>query len=269
MNINESPDPRSSMWSWMAQQLRFQRMQRGLTGDALAKILNVARSSISRLENGDAKLTEKQAAILDEEWNTGGLFSVMLWYARQGHDPTWFRSFTEFEARALWMKIYSGQLIPALFQTPAYARALFAQGRAPDLDKAVEDRMSRQSILTRQNPPDMWVLLAETTLVCEVGGREAMREQLAKLLEISELPTVYLRVVPNSAGANHGLDGPFKIIKVKEGQVGYVDASHGGRLVADPAEVERFAVKFDQIGTVALPVDASRALIKQLMETMT
>ncbi|MFI0447114.1 helix-turn-helix transcriptional regulator [Actinomadura sp. 6N118] len=270
MNINESPDPRSSMWAWIAYSLRFHRMQRGLTGDAVGKLLNCARSSISRLENGEAKLDEKQAAILDEAWNTGGHFGIMVWYARQGHDPTWFKSFTEFEARASSMKIYSGQLIPALFQTPAYARALLIEGREPglDLDLAVSARMSRQSILTRKSPPDVWVLLAETALGCLVGGATVMREQLGKLLEFSELPNVFLRVVPNSAGANPGLDGSFKIIKVKEGQVGYVDAFHGGRLVADPAEVERFAVKFDQIGTVALPIDASRALIKQLMETL-
>ncbi|SFO15801.1 hypothetical protein SAMN04489713_104317 [Actinomadura madurae] len=268
MNINEPPDPRSSMWAWIAYSLRFHRMQRGLTGDAVGKLLNCARSSISRLENSEAKLTDKQAAILDEAWNTGGLFSITLWFARQGHDPTWFRTFTQFEARSLWMKIYSGQLVPALFQTPAYARALFAEGRASDLDKAVEDRISRQSILTKLDPPDVWVLIAESALACQVGGAQVMREQLAKLLEISELANVFLRVVPNTAGANAGLDGSFKIIKVKEGQVGYVEASNGGRLVADPAEVERFGVKFDRIGTVALPVVASRALIKHLMETM-
>jgi transcriptional regulator with XRE-family HTH domain len=267
MNINESPDPRTSMWDWIAQALRFHRMQRGLTGDAVAKILNVARSSVSRLENGEAKLTEKQAAILDDEWNTGGFFSIALWYARQGHDPAWFWTFTGFEARSRWMKIYSGQLIPALFQTFGYARALLAQGREPDLDKKVEDRISRQDILKKHDPPDVWALLAETALACQVGGAEAMQEQLAKLLEVAELPNVFLRVVPNSAGANPGLDGSFKIIKVKEGQVGYVDAQHGGRLVADPAEVERFGVKFDHVGTIALPVDASRALIKHLMET--
>lgn len=269
MNINESPNPRSSMWAWIAYSLRFHRMHRGLTGDAVGKLLNCARSSISRLENGEAKLDERQAAILDEAWNTGGLFGIMVWYARQGHDPTWFKSFTEFEARALGMKIYNGQLIPALFQTPAYARALLIGGhRERDIDGAVSARLARQDILTKPSPPNIWVLLAETALVCQVGGTAVMREQLAKLLEFSDLPDVYLRVVPNSAGANPGLDGSFKIIKVKEGQVGYVDAFHGGRLVADPAEVERFAVSFDQIGAVALPVDASRTLIERLMETM-
>ena len=32
MNINESPDPRSSLWAFMAYLLRFHRMERGMSG---------------------------------------------------------------------------------------------------------------------------------------------------------------------------------------------------------------------------------------------
>ena len=269
MNINESPDPRSSMWAWIAYSLRFHRMQRGLTGDAVAKLLYCARSSISRLENAEAKLDEKQAAVLDEAWHTGGHFSIMVWYARQGHDPTWFKSFTEFEARATVMRQYSGQLIPALLQTPAYARALLLAGREPEAEKAVSARISRQAVLEQENPPELWVLLAETALAVWVGGRDVMREQLAKLLELSVRPYVTLRIVENAAGANPGLDGAFKIIKVREGEIAFVEAPNGGRLVADIAEVESFKLRFDRIGAVALPVDSSQTLIKQYMEALT
>jgi hypothetical protein len=243
-------------------------MQRGLTGDAVAKLLNCARSSISRLENGEAKLDEKQAAVLDEAWNTGGHFALLVWYARQGHDPTWFKAFTDFESRASLTKQYSGQLIPALLQTPAYARALLIAGREKDVEPAVTDRLRRQSVLDKDPPPELWVLLAETALEVIVGGKAVMREQLERLLDMSALPHVTLRVVPNSAGANQGLDGSFKIIKVKEGEVAFVEAPNGGRLVADVAEVESFKLRFDRIGAVALPVDSSQTLIKQYVETM-
>lgn len=269
MHINESPEPRSSMWAWMAYYLRFQRMQHGMSGHALARLLNCARSSISRLENREAKLTDAQAAALDREWNTGGTFTIMLWYARLGHDPNWFKNFTDSEGRASVLKIYSGQLIPALLQTPAYARALLVEGREPGIDALVEARMARQRILTNDSPADLWVVLAETALPCLVGGKAVMREQLARLIELSHLPNVMLRIVPNTAGANPGLDGPFKVIKVKEGQVGYVEAPTGGRLVADASEVDGLIDRFDRIGAVALPVDSSRSLIKHLMETMT
>jgi transcriptional regulator with XRE-family HTH domain len=233
MNINESPDPRSSLWAFMAYLLRFHRMERGVSGAALADLLNCARSSISRLEHADAKLTDAQAARVDEEWRTGGLFGVLLYFARLGHEPNWLKSFDELMARAFVIKIYSGQVIPGLLQTPEYARALFAAGREPDVDAAVQARMARQGPLSRQDPPEIWVLLAETALLCHVGGRKVMRARLGRLLELSELPNVILRVVPNTAGANLGLDGPFKIVTVKEGAVAYLDALNGGRLAPD------------------------------------
>ncbi|MDN3352948.1 Scr1 family TA system antitoxin-like transcriptional regulator [Actinomadura sp. DC4] len=36
---------------------------------------------------------------LDKEWRTGGHFSIMLWYARLGHDPDWFKQHVDVEAR--------------------------------------------------------------------------------------------------------------------------------------------------------------------------
>jgi transcriptional regulator with XRE-family HTH domain len=269
MNINESPDPRSSLWAFMAYMLRFHRMQRGESGAALAELLNCARSSISRLENGDAKLTPKQAAEVDEAWTTGGLFGVLLYYARLGHDPNWFKSFTEAEVRASVMKIYSGQLIPAVLQTPEYARAVLTAGRWPDVEGAVKARMARQGLLTKKDPPDVWVLLAETVLLPHVGGKKAMHRQLGRLLELSELPNVTLRVVPNTAGANYGLDGPFKIVTLKEGMVAYVEALNGGRLVPETSEVADLDTRFDRIGAVAESVESSRRLIRELMETFT
>ncbi|RKS78826.1 hypothetical protein BZB76_0260 [Actinomadura pelletieri DSM 43383] len=267
MNMNDPPDPRSSMWAWIAYSLRFHRMQRGLTGDAVGKLLNCARSSISRLENAEAELTDKQAAILDEAWNTGGTFAVMLWYARQGHDPTWFKSFIGFEVDASMIQSYDGQLIPALFQTPDYARALLMAGRNQNVEKDLEKRLLRQKILEREAPPDLWVLLSESAIDLPIGGPKVMSNQLAHLVKLSELPNVILRVVPKVAGAHEGLDGPFKIITVRRGEVGFVEAPNGGRLVMEASEVRGLKLRFDRIGAVALPLDSSRRLIEQLMET--
>jgi hypothetical protein len=129
--------------------------------------------------------------------------------------------------------------------------------------------MARQAPLRRKDPPEIWVLLAETALLCHVGGKKVMRDQLRMLLELSELPNVILCVVPNSAGANLGLDGPFKIVTVKEGAVAYLDALNGGRLAPDMSEVAELDVRFDRIGAVAEPIDASRRVIREVMETFT
>ncbi|WP_168221135.1 DUF5753 domain-containing protein [Actinomadura sp. WMMA1423] len=268
MNINEPPDPRLNLWATIAFFLRFQRMQHGQTGDTVARWLNRSRSSISRLESGESQLKESEAAILDAKWNTGGLFATLLWFARLGHDPNWNKNYLAFEERASEMRSYDGQLIPALLQTPEYARALLLAGRPKNLEKSVEARMARQAILHKPDPPEIWVLIAETALGPQVGGRDVLREQVAHLIRLSELPNVILRIVPNAAGANEGLDGPFKVLKVKEGEIAFLEAPNGGRLELDAEEVVGLRNRFDRIGAAALPVEMSRALLKDTVENI-
>lgn len=267
-NINESPDPRLNLWAAIAYYLRFLRLQHGQSGDHVAGLLRRSRSSISRLEGGQSHLRQTEADILDREWNTGGLLGFLLFYARLGHDPNWLKNYLDFEQRATVLRMYDGQRIPALLQTPEYARALLVAGRSRNPDKAVEDRMSRKDILHRAAPAELWVLLAETVLAPLVGKADVMRAQLAHLLECSELPNVILRIVPNRAGANEGLDGPFKVITVKEGDIGFIEAPIGGRLELDAAKVAELRSRFDRIGAMALPVDSSQALIQRVMESL-
>jgi hypothetical protein len=128
--------------------------------------------------------------------------------------------------------------------------------------------MARQEILRRPVPPDVWITLAESVLDWPVGGRPVLIEQLARLMEISEHPNIVLRIVPKSAGAYDGLDGPFMVLSGKNGDTTYVDAPNGGRLVVDSSEVQSFIDRFDRIGAHALPVDSSRSLIKEVMEKL-
>ncbi|MCO6006653.1 helix-turn-helix transcriptional regulator [Actinoallomurus purpureus] len=268
MQAKSSPDPKSSMWAWMAHDLRFHRAQRNLTGDAVAKILNCARSSISRLENAEAKLDDGQAAALDRAWRTGGHFSIQLWYAQRGHDPNWHQQHLDIEARSSVIKVFEALVVPGLLQTSEYAHALIAAGGVPNVDRLVEERMPRQVILTRDDPPVLLILLTESVLDWSIGGPAVMRNQLARLLEASELPDVGIRVVPRSAGAHYGLDGSFKIMSGPSGDVAYTESPGGGRLVPSADEVRSYLLRYDRIGQQALPEDQSRELIKRVMETM-
>jgi hypothetical protein len=256
------------MWAWMAYALRWNRIERGETGDLLAKTLNCARSSISRLESGEAKLTDKQAEKIDKMWRTGGFFAIALWYARLGHDPNWLKSLAEFERRATVIYNYDGQLIPALLQTPDYARALLSAGRSKNIEADLDKRMARQVVLDRQDPPDLSVLLSESVLDIPVGGPQVMRAQLAHLLEMTDRFNITVRVIPREAGAHEGLDGPFKVFTVREGDVGFVEAPTGGRLVPQRDEAYELRARFERIGHVALPVHSSRRLIESRMEAM-
>jgi transcriptional regulator with XRE-family HTH domain len=247
---------------------RFQRTQRGLSGEALGKILNCSKATVSRLESGVTKLGETEAAVLDKTWNTGGNFSIMLWYAHLGHDPDWFKQYIDLEAISSVIKVWQVDLVPGLLQTVEYARAGLLAGGVTDVEEALATRMERQKILERENSPVLWVLIAEGLLEIPGGGRDVMRAQLAHLLELSHRPNIGLRVVPRNAGLHPGLDGSFMIMTTESGDVAYVEAPGGGRLVPSPPEVRSYVLRCDRIGQEALPSGPSRDLIRRVMEAM-
>jgi hypothetical protein len=220
------------------------------------------------LEAGRFKLTDPQAAAADTKFDLNQHFQRMLKYAREGHDPNWFREHLTYEAKAKQHKIYELAMIPGLLQTEAYMRYQFTEAGSKDVEGQVAARLARQEILNREAPPLVWVLLDEGAIDRPMGGPEIMREQLAKLLELAALRQVSVRVVPRSAGWHHGLEGAFKVMTVGAAEVVYTEANMGGRLVLGASEVEDFAVRYDKIGVKALPEDSSRGLIKEVMEAM-
>ncbi|TDB98000.1 DUF5753 domain-containing protein [Actinomadura sp. 7K534] len=267
MTAADEIDPTSSLHAWLAYDLRLYRRRHRMTGAEVGKIIGYVRSHVSNLEAGRVQLDMKQAGRLDEAWDTGGHFQRLVTFARKGHDPNWFLQHGQYEAAASVIRIYQGQIIPPPLQTEDYMRALLAESDAEDLEQAVQSRMARQgAILSRTSPPYVWVLLDEDAITSEIGGREVMFDQLSHLLELGKLPYVSVRLLSKSAGAHLGLDGPFRLITVKNRLVAYVGARRGGRLIEDAAEVQELAVDYERIGFKALSEDASRARIAEFLE---
>jgi hypothetical protein len=267
IHVREPLDPKISLWHFLAFYLRFQREKRGLSLAQWGQIIGAARSTVSNIEAGRLKIHDDQARALDKKWETGGVFELLLWYARTAHDPDWFRQFAQYEAEARVIRIYQGQIIPTPLQMADYARALLAASSAKDIDAAVAGRLARQeAVLNRPDPPFVWVLLDEGALDYQIGGPEIMKAELRHLLELGEAPHVSVRVVPDSAGAHLGLDGPFRVISLDSRDVAYAGAQRGGRLIEATGEVRALSVDYDRIGMKAASEDASRVLIKRLME---
>jgi hypothetical protein len=266
MTSRESLDPRGSLWDLIAVQLRRHREERQMSGSALGALLNLDRSSVSRLEGGTMKLQEKHAKVLDREWCTEDLFSLLVHYARTGHDTEWLQVHAELESRASELRIWELSWVPGLLQTEDYARAIFTAFGRDDIDTMVSARMARQEALSRQPVPLVWAYLDQGVIEQPVGGPEVMRAQLARLLELSQLRHITIRVMPRSVGAHVGRDGSFKIMTVAGGDQIYTEASEGGRLTADGTDVRLFRVHFTRISDHALPVDPSLRLIQEVME---
>ncbi|MFI9158936.1 Scr1 family TA system antitoxin-like transcriptional regulator [Kitasatospora aureofaciens] len=88
-----------------------------------------------------------------------------------------YRDFIALEEVASSVRTFQSQIIPALLQTPDYARALTAAGRRWKRPEEIEQfaavRLKRQQRLTAESPLPLSVVLAEGALRQQVGGPEA------------------------------------------------------------------------------------------------
>ncbi|GAA0372441.1 helix-turn-helix transcriptional regulator [Actinoallomurus spadix] len=260
-------DPMSSLWDVIALQLRFQRERAGLTGTQLGDSIGCVRSTVSRIESNALKLDPKQAALADEALKTGGLFAALIFHALREPDGQWRKEHRDIEASASTIRIFEAVVIPGLLQTPEYARALAIAGGATDevVRAVVEERMERQAILTRADPPLLWAIIAETVLEWPVGGAEVMREQLQHLLQAANMLNVGIRVVPKSTGAYMGLDGSFKVLSNATGDVAYTESPEEGKMVYSFG-ARKYLERYDRISLKALNDTQSKDLIRTKME---
>ncbi|MEO3782864.1 DUF5753 domain-containing protein [Actinocorallia sp. B10E7] len=280
------PDPRLSLKSLIAAELRLLRRELGLTGTQLGQIMKVDKTLVSRIESGRRPLQLEHARLLDahaadlrkqrlgENGNPDDhhprFESLVLLAARQPSDD-WNQEHVRQEQRAHTLKLWEPLFVPGLLQTESYAREVYSSTDVPmDVERLVERRMKRQELLTRPDPPRVWVLLEEGVLDRPAGGREVMREQLAHLVELGELPNIVIRVVRKGKCLHQGLEGPFKIMLFSgELPMAYTEAAVGWRLVSNPADVDSFVLRHENLGSIALPREESRALIREYMEKMT
>src|SRR5439155_22062508 len=175
------------------------------------------------------------------------------------------------EAAADAIQAYEALVVPGLLQTEDYARAMIRAGR-PDIDGGeveirVRVRMNRQSLVSQDDPVDLWVVLDEAVLHRPVGGRAVMRQQFDHLVRAAELPNVTVQVLPFAAGAHAGMDGTFSILRYEHNPTqNFVFASNaaGGLFLEKDEELERYSFIFDHLRAHALRPEGSVAMIAGL-----
>lgn len=263
----ESLDPSGSLWDLIADDLRFWREHHNMSLAQVGRAIGVSKYTVGDIEHGRHHLQDTHAKRLDKMWELNHHFTRLIRFAKSRHSRDWLSENVDLEAQAEVIKIYEAIVVPGLLQTPDYARALLRAG-ANDVESSLNARIARQAVLERNPPPMLWVLLAENALDWPIGGHQTMHEQLSRLLETSAAPNISIRVVPRSTGAHPGLDGSFRIMIGKLGQVAYTESVSEGRLITASAEVGFYAIMYDRIGHVALPEAQSRDLIKKAMEVM-
>lgn len=183
--------------------------------------------------------------------------------------------FIAMEDAASRIRNWQSSLIPGLFHTPEYTRALaVADGAWDDPDEIehwVEIKQRRQARLFGERPPHYHAVIWEAALRQQIGGSEVMRAQLERLLESAELPNVRLQVLPFRVGAHPCIAGPFSILSFTEGEaldVVQSDVITGMVWVESETESGAYSVMFDRTSRLSLAPRDSVTLIDNMRKEM-
>ena len=138
---------------------------------------------------------------------------------------------------------------------------------AAKVAERLEVRMARQAILERPDPPDITIVVWEPVLHHQIGAGETMREQIARLAELSDMPTVTIHVLPSAHGANPGLGGAIQLAATADTpELLLSDTLVEDHLTNDPAQVRQASSTFNSVRADGLNRAGTRAILVEAME---
>lgn len=217
----------------LGREIRRLRESAALSREGLAKTLSCGTSKISKLELGYSTLSASECSKLVKLFDLKGekatTFHDLAASARKrgsyGKVVDFARGYVGMEADATDLKIFYEELIPALFQTEAYAKAVCSTSVtiAPaDVGHIVEGRMSRGAVLTQPSPPHVSLILGEGALMRLVGGHEIFREQLQYLHRLAHEPHIDIQVLPYTSGEHAAMGTAFTLLRLDDVEATYV-----------------------------------------------
>lgn len=268
----------------LAAELRRLRAAARLTREEVTDRTGINGATLYRIETGRARPQVRTLVALL------GLYGVaeqdrdeLLALSRQSSEQSWLRSFPAglpapyttyitFEAEARALLNYEALFIPGLLQTEPYARTALQRGvptaTEEEIERLVEARMGRQSVLTRNPPLQLWAIVDEAALHRPVGGSEVMNAQLEHLAQAAaELPHVTLQVIPYNVGGHPGMAGAFAILQFGEpsaNDVVYIESQAADLFLESRLDVDRFTAIFENLRAHALAPEASVSFVRRI-----
>lgn len=261
-----------------AARLRELREAAGLSPMEAAELTGLDRATLFRIEGAQVRPQGRSLQALLNAYNASEEDRVELtallkaaaeqtWIHTAASLPRPYATYIGFESEAEGVRNYEILAVPGLLQTEDYARAMI-RGTVPDVSRdevesRVAARMERHQLLTRANPLKLWAVIDESALLREVGGRQVMYEQMARLREAADEPNVTLQVIPRSAGAYPGMHGAFVLLDFPgEGHdVVYIENGINDLFMESEEDVASHIILFEHLRAVAAAPDATRTIL--------
>ncbi len=251
-------------------QLKMWRKRAGVSREQLAEESDYSVDMVSAVERGTRMPPTTMIRAAEGLCGAGPFLQDAADKIVVNKFPDWFEEYVQYETDAVSLGLYENHVVPGLFQTEAYARAVFLN-EYPRLDddeieRRFAARMERQKLLTRTPPAMISAVIEEVMLHRRIGGREVMRGQVARLVAIAEMRHVEVQVMPTRRESHAGLDGPMYLVETSDHlRLAYSEGQKGSVLISDPKEVSALNQRYAMLRSQALTSEDSLSLLKQTL----
>ncbi|WP_189257093.1 DUF5753 domain-containing protein [Lentzea flava] len=176
--------------------------------------------------------------------------------------PENLRTIAMTESMAKKIVSFDIMTVHGLLQTERYARELFVDGQIEareDIEKFVQARMERQTIMRRPNRPECLFYVHELALQTRLGDAQLMEDQYLRLL----FNTHIIRVVPANIRSAAFQSKCTLYEFPKAAPVVFTETNMGQLFAQDSAAVERGKRLFERLEAVALDEEQSRSKLAE------
>lgn len=256
----------------LAATLKGLRKAAGLSGDRLAKRMNISQSKVSRIENARVR-----PSIVDVEQYLRGVDAppeaidrVMslarlantewrnLRNLRRAGLGTRQAELKALEASSGHMRYFLLSLITGLLATPEYVRASLTHSPA-DTSKAVAGKLERQQVLYDTSKRFTFIL-TEQAVRFPLVGPHAMAVQIDRLASLTRLPNVRLGVIPVGT-RTPGL--PLNTFTIYDDRMVTAELTTGSIVFRDARDIRAYLDEFAGYEERALFDEAARAKLRE------
>ncbi|MEU8540868.1 helix-turn-helix transcriptional regulator [Streptomyces sp. NPDC048717] len=262
-------------------QLRRWRELMGVSSGDAAAFMGWSQARYSRTERGYYRISSDQVSALckflgiddpegvkevgrvaDQPIGTG-------WWAPHAKDGTInsaYLDFVELENEAETIRSVHPKVVAGLVQSPGYVREMQSSARSSSPESMIALRLARQHVLSRAK---FHGIIPETAFLADFkSDPNLMKDQLRKLLDVSQMDNVTLQILPAAAHPAYASNGAITIFTFHHPwtSVASIDNPMGGSHTFEHDQVAFLEAEFDDIASAALPVDTSRDLINQYLE---
>ncbi|WP_436532147.1 helix-turn-helix domain-containing protein [Actinoplanes sp. HUAS TT8] len=267
--------------------LRQLRVESGLSLGEVAKRLLLSPSKISRIENAQRNISARDVRDLLDLYRVTdpAVRDELMRLVEESRESPWWAQFSldqgyerliGLEAAAETISDYQIGAVPGLLQTADYSAAVIGAWIAdPEVIRTkVEVRMARQRLIGKSTK--LKFVVDESAVRRSVGGRDVMRDQIRKLIEVSAGSHIEFQIIPFSAGAHQGLVGGFIVLQFPNSisagpaasmsDIVYHEGVVGaGTYVEQFEEVKAYLDAFTELQGKALTPSASISFLETLL----